>query len=351
MVASECAPVAKAGGLGDVVFGLSRELEIRGMRWRSCCLSTGACATRMCGGCTPCYDDLWVPWYGEAFHCTVYFGYVHGRKCFFIEPHPEGEFFGRDRLYGHYDDVTCFTAFSKAALEFLVKSNKRPDVIHCHDWQTGLVPVLLNEQYRGQRYPTRRCVTRFTTSVIRATRVPRCSRARTWGGPSTTCTDDRLGDDHRYGALNLMKGGIVYSDFVTTVSPNHAAEARYGDGAFGLGHTLHVHRHKFRGILNGVDYDVWNPEVDSHHPRPVFSRRAGREVPGQGSVSGTASGSAGPGARSSPTSGRLDEQKGMELVHHALFYALSRRCPVRAAGRAGARECRSAVTSATSSTI
>jgi starch synthase len=63
-----------------------------------------------------------------------------------------------------------------------------------------------------------------------------------------------------------MKGGIVYPDFVTTVSPNHAGEARYGDGAFGLGHTLNVHQHKFRGILNGVDYDVWNPEVDARIP-------------------------------------------------------------------------------------
>jgi starch synthase len=105
------------------------------------------------------------------------------------------------------------------------------------------------------------------------------------GRPEHYLHHDRLGNDHRYGALNLMKGGIVYSDFVTTVSPNHAGKARYGDGAFGLGHTLNVHQHKFRGILDGVDYDVWNPEVDAH-PRPVFSRRLAWEGREQGASPG-----------------------------------------------------------------
>ena len=117
----------------------------------------------------------------------MWFGYVHGRKCFFIEPHPEGEFFGRDRFYGHHDDVDAFHAFSKAALEFLVKANKRPEVIHCHDWQTGLVPVLLNEQYRGALPDQKVCYT-IHNFRHQGTRGPRCSGARTWGAPSTTCT-------------------------------------------------------------------------------------------------------------------------------------------------------------------
>ena len=85
------------------------------------------------------------------------------------------------------------------------------------------------------------------------------------GRPDYFLDQRRLG---QYGGVNLMKGGIVYSDFVTTVSPNHAAEALYGDGAFGLGPTLYGHRHKFGGILNGVDYSVWNPEVDAVIPVP-----------------------------------------------------------------------------------
>ena len=72
----------------------------------------------------------------------------------------------------------------------------------------------------------------------------------------------RLQDDSDPGALNLLKGGIVYSNFVTTVSPHYAWEACYTDQGAGLGHTLYVHSAKFGGILNGVDYDTWNPEVD-----------------------------------------------------------------------------------------
>ena len=321
MVAPECAPAAKAGGLGDVVFGLSRELEIRGHAVEIVLPKYGCMRQGDVWDLHVCYDDLQVPWYGELLHCTVWFGFVHGRKCYFIEPHPTERFFGRDRMYGHGDDIERFTAFSKAALEFMVKTNKRPDVIHCHDWQTGLVPVLLSEQYRPALPHSKVCYTihNFCHQGHAGSHV---FWSTNLGRPEYYLHRDRLGDDHRYGALNLMKGGIVYSDFVTTVSPNHAAEARFGDGAFGLAHTLHVHRDKFRGILNGVDYDVWNPEVDSVIPaqysdgelrgkyenKERLRERFWLRKPWSPIVAFV---------------GRLDEQKGMQLVHHALFYALS----------------------------
>ena len=90
-----------------------------------------------------------MPWFGGAVHCTVWFGWVDGRKCFFIEPHSEERFFARGHLYGADDDVARFALFSRAALEFMLKSGKRPEVIHCHDWETALVPVLLFETYQS----------------------------------------------------------------------------------------------------------------------------------------------------------------------------------------------------------
>ena len=321
MVAPECAPVAKAGGLGDVVFGLSRELEIRGHAVEIVLPKYACMRHEDVWDLHVCYDDLRVPWFESELPCTVWFGHVHGRKCYFIEPHPIEYFFGRDRLYGHHDDVERFTAFSKAALEFLVKTGKRPDVIHCHDWQTGLVPVLLHEQFRPALPDQTVCYTvhNFAHQGVNGEDVLWSTNL---GRPDYFLDRHRLGDDHQYGALNLLKGGIVYSDFAVTVSPNHANEATYGDGAFGLGHTLNVHRDKFGGILNGVDYDVWNPEVDSVIPERYSSqtledKRANKE-----------------GLRerfwlrktASPIVayvGRLDGQKGMHLVHHALFYALA----------------------------
>lgn len=138
MVASECAPVAKAGGLGDVVFGLSRELEIRGHEVEIVLPKYAGMRYEDVWGLTIDYHDLWVPWHGAAVRCSVWFGYVHGRRCYFIEPHSDEGFFDRELMYGYPDDVDRFTFFSKAAMEYLYKVGKRPDVIHCHDWQTGL---------------------------------------------------------------------------------------------------------------------------------------------------------------------------------------------------------------------
>jgi starch synthase len=84
--------------------------------------------------------------------------------------------------------------------------------------------------------------------------------------PGRLLTLDRLLDEHHYGAVNLMKGGIVYSNFVTTVSPTYAEEVRHSHLGMGLQRTLGVHQRKFGGVLNGIDYDVWNPAVDKHLP-------------------------------------------------------------------------------------
>jgi starch synthase len=321
MVASECAPVAQAGGLGDVVFGLSRELEVRGHAVEIILPKYDCMRYDRIAGLTVTHEDLWVPWYGGAVHCSVWFGFVEGRKCFFVEPHSADRFFERGHLYGSSDDVFRFAFFSKAALEFMLKSNKRPEVIHCHDWQTALVPVLLYEVYRDVGMGDQRvCYTIHNfghqgiagESVLWATGLTR---------PHHFYDYDRLRDEFNHAALNLMKGGIVYSNFVTTVSPQHALEAQYTDQGQGLGHTLHLHGGKFGGVLNGVDYDVWNPEIDPLIPArygsewidgKYFNKRVLRErfLLADGFKPVVAS------------IGRLDRQKGVDLIRHALFYAL-----------------------------
>ena len=133
---------------------------------------------------------------------------------------------------------------------------------------------------------------------------------------------ERLQDNFNPAALNLFKGGIVYSNFVTTLSPGHAWEASYQDQALGLGDILHVHRHKFGGVLNGVDYDVWNPEID-----PLIPQRYGPDSLDHKYVNKRA-------LRERfmlrhvdkpivAYIGRLDGQKGVHLIHHAIFYALA----------------------------
>ena len=320
MVASEFAPVAKAGGLGEVVSGLSRELAIRGNAVEIILPKYASLRYSDVWGLEPSYRDLWVPWYGGAIRCTVWFGHARGHKCFFIEPQSATSFFGRERLYGYEDDAARFAFFSKAALEFMLQANKRPDVVHCHDWQTGLVPVLLHEQYGAM--PDQRVCYTIHNFRHQGTSDERLLWATQLGRPEYLLDADRLGDDFRYRGLNPMKGGVVYSDFVTTVSPNHADEALYGDGGSGLGRTLKEHQEKFRGVLNGVDYDVWNPETD-----PLLAAHYSA-----GNIEGKSRNTSALRDRfwlrktHGPVVayvGRLDEQKGMQLVHHALFYTLA----------------------------
>jgi starch synthase len=321
MVAPECAPVAKAGGLGDVVFGLSHELEIRGHAVEIVLPKYAGMRYEDVWDLQPSHHDLWVPWYDGAVPCTVWFGHVHGRKCFFIEPHSGDNFFGRERMYGYDDDALRFAFFCKAALEFLLKSGKRPDVVHCHDWHTGLLPVLLYEQYQHDLGNQRVCYTihNFRHQGLTG---PEVLWATQLGRPDEFLHQDRLGDDTHFRAVNLMKGGVVYSNFVTTVSTNHAGEARHGDSGFGLGHTLWTHQSKFGGVLNGVDYDVWNPEIDPHIPTRYSAGDIERKYENKEALRDRF------WLRKtwSPLVayvGRLDEQKGMHLVHHALFQTLA----------------------------
>ena len=321
MIASECAPVAQVGGLGEVVFGLSRELEVRGNAVEIILPKYDCLRYDEIHGLHVSHDDLWVPWYSGAVRCTVWFGFVHGRKCFFLEPHSSDNFFSRNRFYGSPDDGSRFAFFSKAALEFLLKANKRPDVIHCHDWQAGLVPVLLYETYGAGLHEQRVCYTIHNFShqgvageqILWATGLTR---------PEHFFNYDRLRDNFNPGAINLMKGGVVYSNFVTTVSPQHAWEVTYTDQGMGLQHTLYIHQDKFGGVLNGVDYDVWNPETDRFIPANFSmeslegkyeNKRALRDrlllrhdwKPVVGYV------------------GRLARQKGVHLIKRAISYSMA----------------------------
>jgi starch synthase len=321
MVASECAPVAKAGGLGDVVSGLSRELQTRGHTVEIVLPRYERLHYQDIWDFHVAFENLWVPWFDGAIRCTVWCGHVHGLRCHFIEPHSHDNFFGRDRPYGYHDDVDRFAFFSKAALEFLLRSGRRPDVIHCHDWQTGLLPVLLYEQYHEGLRWQRVCFTvhNFGHQGMTGDRVLWATRL---GRPGHFIHPDRLGDDAHPGAVNLLKAGIVYANFVTTVSPHHAGEVRFGDHGNGLGHTVHVHRAKFGGVLNGVDYSVWNPENDPLIPAhysvdaldgKYINKQRLRERFWLADTHGPVVGYL----------GRLDQQKGMHLVHHAIFYTLA----------------------------
>lgn len=321
MIASECAPVAKVGGLADVVFGLSRELELRGHAVEIILPKYDCMRLDQAWGLHGIDHDLWVPWDGGAIRCTVWFGFVHGRKCFFVEPHCAQAYFDRGTYYGFWDDPERFAFFSKAALEFLSKSNKRPDVIHTHDWQTALVPVLLYELYAHAGLADQRVCHTIHNFRHQGTTGPGILRATGLNRPEYFGAPDRMGDEFDRHSINLLRGAILYSNAVTTVSPHHAWEVRHTDLGFGLGHALHLHQDKFVGILNGLDYEMWNPETDPHIPQHFGATTLDRKAANTAALRERMLLRDGRRPILAYV-GRLDTQKGLHLIRHALFFAL-----------------------------
>ena len=323
MVASECAPVAKVGGLGDVVFGLGRELMQRGHQVEVVLPKYDRLRFDQIWEMQQVYDDLWVPWYERQIHCSVWRGEVHGLPCYFIDAHSEELFFNRGLFYGADDDALRFAFFSRATLEFLLKTGRRPDVIHCHDWQTALVPVLLYEMYAALGLGDLRACFTVHNFAHQGVAGPELLAATGLGRDAYFYAPERLRDERNPAKLNMLRSGIVYANFVTTVSPRHAWEVRYTDQGAGIRGALDVHHVKFGGVLNGIDYQAWNPEADPQLAMPygidtIDGKYANKHAlrqrlwiredyrPIVAYV------------------GRLDRQKGVPLIGHAIDYTLAR---------------------------
>lgn len=322
MVASECAPAAKVGGLGDVVHGLARELMLRGEAVEVILPMYDCMRYDRIEGLEQCYADLWVPFHDQWRRCDVFQGRMDGIPCLFIKPRSHENFFDRGIYYGHPDDVARFAFFSRAALEFLYKSGRRPDILHCHDWQTGLVPVLLYEIYQNLGMGNSRVC--YTLHNVHHQGVTGPQVLNQSGLGPHLMAPDKLRDNTHAGAVNLMKGGIVYANFITTVSPRYAEEIKHTHLGHGLQPTFHAHAYKFGGVLNGIDYGIWNPEVDRHIPHAYSAEDFAGKFQDKAALRQRLLLQ----DKFKPivaVVSRLDQQKGVQLISHAIFYALANR--------------------------
>jgi starch synthase len=257
---------------------------------------------------------------------------VDGIRCFFIDEQSERGFFRRGRIYGEGDDLERFAFFSRAVLELFLKTGKQPDIIHCHDWQTGLVPVLRWEMYEalGLTRP-RVCYTlhNLAHQGVSGEYVLHQVGLR----PADLMTPERLLDTGNPHAVNLMKGGIVYSSFVTTVSPSYAWEVQHTDQGMGLQDTLHRQGHKFSGVINGIDQDAWNPQTDPH----IVQAYGPSSLPGKARNKSALRARLGLEESEKPLVSivsRLERQKGVDLMRHAIRYSLETGCQMVLLGSA-----------------
>ncbi len=321
VVSAECAPIAKAGGLGDFIHGIARELIAQGQDVEVLLPHYDVLRQEHLGALTPVGEPLAVPWARQLIPTKVWAASVDGVRCLLIDPQSPEQFFSRGTLYGEPDDVARFAFFCCAVLEYYYQQPRHPEVIHCHDWQTGLLPVLLYERYEalGMRH-TRVCYSLHNIGYQGWTD----SEVLHHSGldPQRLLTADRLQDPGNPQGVNLMKGGIVFSNFVTTVSPRYAWEVQHTDQGMGLQPLLQQYQHKFAGLLNGIDYDTWNPATDpliaKHYdhdtlPAKAKNREALRQRLGLASAD----------CPIVAVISRLERQKGVELILHTLDYTLA----------------------------
>ena len=322
-VASEMTPFMKTGGLADVSAALPRALARLGHE-----------------------ITLFLPRYARIpFPPGDFAGSVHvpvdssprsagyyrrtleeGLDVVFIE-HPP--FFDRPNPYGpsanedYGDNRLRFAFLARAALEYLRSRGQRPDVFHAHDWQAGLVPVYLKSFYWDDPALYR------SPSVFT---IHNLAYQGTFGGdtldvlglPWHFASGEAMGHQ---GGISYMKGGIQFSEMVTTVSPQYAREIQGGEMGYGLDHTLRGRAPDLVGILNGVDYGEWDPRHDTHIAAPYSADDlAGKEKCKRDLLATMGL----PAEPSLPILGiisRLVSQKGIDIVADAWYDLLQR--PIR----------------------
>lgn len=257
IAASESHPFIKTGGLGDVIGALPKDLKDLGIDVRVV---------------IPNYRDIKkeikdnlkfikqftvrVSWRNQ--YCGILEYEYNGVTYYLID---NEYYFKRDGLYGYYDDGEKFAFFNRAVLEFIKEIDWKPDVIHCNDWQTGMIPVLYKVEYsKNSFYKNIKTIISIHNLFFQGTFSPEIL-------PELFGYDYELfnnGSIELHGGVSFLKGAINYSDKITTVSKTYAEEIKtpeYGEKLDGL---LRYRNNVLKGIVNGIDYEEYNPETDKY---------------------------------------------------------------------------------------
>lgn len=256
IVSSEAVPYIKTGGLADVVGSLPRymnhkEYDVRVILPKYACMDEKFLPELR----FVCHFYVNLNWRKQ--YVGIFKSEYKGITYYFVDN--EFYFAGNNPYNNIYEDVEKFAYFSKAVLTALPYIDFMPDVIHCNDWQTGLVPVFLKAEF---------CKDSYYTGIKTVFSIHNMKFQGRWmvreimditGLPEQIFTADKL---ESYGEANYLKGGIVYADAVSTVSPTYAYDITTQEGGEGLGGLLYARRESLYGIVNGIDYDEFNPMTD-----------------------------------------------------------------------------------------
>ena len=262
-ITAEMAPMAKVGGLGDVVHGLARACHLKGHDVEVI-LPGYSCVE----GSPVWEDEAEEGWFDCTFRARnirvrVVTARVHGVRV--VRLVPEGvNYFQGGRIYGgSYNELEAYLFFCRASLEWLLQAGRRPQAIHLHDWHTAAASFLYWEEYYGRGLNTARlCLTIHNLDHTGECKQDELSFTGLDG--TLFATMDRALDPRTIGhnpeRLSLLKGGIVFCNSVVTVSPTYRQETLNGNSY--MNKVLQDKGDRYMGVLNGIDVDEWNPGVD-----------------------------------------------------------------------------------------
>jgi starch synthase len=254
-VVSECVPFVKSGGLADVAGALPKQLRKLGIDIRVIMPKYETIAEKYKKEMKKIAQlVVRVGWRRQ--YCGIEMFEYEGVIYYFVD---NEYYFKRHQLYGHYDDGERFSYFCRAVLDALPAIPFRPDIIHCHDWHTGMIPFLLREEYRKNSF-YEQIRTVFTIHNLQFQGI----FPREILGDLLNLSDRYFTIEHLefYGNVSFMKGALVAADIITTVSPTYKEEIQteyYGERLDGL---LRARQRDFIGILNGIDDEMYNPKTD-----------------------------------------------------------------------------------------
>ena len=256
---SECVPFIKTGGLADVVGSLPKDFDKEKYDCRVV-LPKYMCMKQEWVERLEYITNFYMDFAGENRYVGIFKTELNGVTFYFID----NEFYFSG--FAPYDgdpkwNIEKFSFFCKAVLSILPVIGFRPDLIHCHDWQTGLIPVFLKTLYGDENY-YRGIRTVFSIHNLKFQgRWSLPAVMDITGLPEQIFTADKL---ESYGEANYLKGGIVYADAVTTVSETYAREITTEQGGEGLDGLLRARKNDLYGILNGLDYEEYDPQKDGY---------------------------------------------------------------------------------------
>ncbi|MCB9276975.1 MAG: glycogen synthase, partial [Lewinellaceae bacterium] len=261
MIASECVPYAKTGGLADVVGALPKALKQMGHDVRII-IPRYASIDAKKFGIMPYHRPMGVWMGGVEEWCSVDQARTEeGVPVYFIEHHG---YFGREGIYNnarnedYLDNPRRFAFFTRAALQLCIDRNFKADIIHVHDWPTAPAAAYLKTWFQGSTVLGGAASVLTIHNIAHQGKYGRDQYGYTGLGWEQF-TAEKFED---LGNINYLKGGIHFADMVATVSPTYAEETRNSELGAGLNTYLQAKGEAYTGILNGVDYGEWNPETD-----------------------------------------------------------------------------------------